>query len=136
MAGVRPLTEKEKKLVLLYGKHVKVYDILQAFSQDKPRFLPRCLSYKIQARKTKISKSRMRGQRVGRKGRTFCKIFEKYSNNVPSDNISFCQARTHLSENSNDIQTITRPEIGQCSKAKGPRANGNEPQPLELDEEQ
>ncbi|KAG2326673.1 hypothetical protein Bca52824_009401 [Brassica carinata] len=135
MAGVRPLTEKEKKLVLLYGKHVKVYDILQAFSQDK------VLNYDLEEHHPVEfffyrSKSRMRGQRVGRKGRTFCKIFEKYSNNVPSDNISFCQARTHLSENSNDIQTITRPEIGQCSKAKGPRANGNEPQPLELDEEQ
>ncbi|XP_013632545.1 PREDICTED: polycomb group protein VERNALIZATION 2-like [Brassica oleracea var. oleracea] len=54
MAGVRPLTEEEKELMSLYGKPITVYDILQAFSQDKPRFFPRCLSYKIQARKNKM----------------------------------------------------------------------------------
>uniref|UniRef100_M4CM79 Polycomb protein VEFS-Box domain-containing protein n=1 Tax=Brassica campestris TaxID=3711 RepID=M4CM79_BRACM len=35
MAGVRPLTEEEKELISLYGKPITVYDILQAFSQDK-----------------------------------------------------------------------------------------------------
>ena len=35
MAGVRPLTEEEKELMSLYGKPITVYDILQAFSQDK-----------------------------------------------------------------------------------------------------
>ncbi|KAH0849271.1 hypothetical protein HID58_091409 [Brassica napus] len=55
MAGVRPLTEEEKELISLYGKPITVYDILQAFSQDKPRFLPRCLSYRIQAKKNKMA---------------------------------------------------------------------------------
>ncbi|KAF2601471.1 hypothetical protein F2Q70_00025025 [Brassica cretica] len=132
MAGVRPLTEEEKELMSLYGKPITVYDILQAFSQDKPRFFPRCLSYKIQARKNKMyeslllmlavrecpnidvsvkpdafkngvlnydleehnsvnfkfyySKSRMRGgQRDCRKRRKRCKIFEKYSDDLPRD---------------------------------------------------
>ncbi|CAH8384296.1 unnamed protein product [Eruca vesicaria subsp. sativa] len=79
------------------------------------------------------SKSRKRGQRVGRKERKSCKIFDKYADVVPRDetnelphvngnNISSALTSTHLSENSNDIPTITQPEIGQCSK--GTHVNG------------
>lgn len=80
-------------------------------------------------------KSRMRGQVYGPKRRKFCEIFEKYSDEVPRDkandqlpqengNISSSLAITRLSEETSDIQTITQPEIGQCPKAKGPRATG------------
>ncbi|KAH0852170.1 hypothetical protein HID58_090911 [Brassica napus] len=232
MAGVRPLTEEDKEVISLYGKPITLYGILQAFTQDKPRFLPRCLSYKIQARKNKManlsgitifnymncnniilrsqvvkrtscpfcrmkcgslkgvkhhltsshalfdfnfrlsenghpmfdvsvkpdafkngvqnddleehnrvntyfyrSKSRMRGQRGVPKGRKCCKIFEKYSEDVPrdkaneiphvnGDNIPSSLARTRLSGQTSDIQTVTQLEIGQSSKAKRPRATG------------
>ncbi|KAH0882830.1 hypothetical protein HID58_058926 [Brassica napus] len=232
MAGVRPLAEEDKEVISLYGKPITFYGILQAFTQDKPRFLPRCLSYKIQARKNKManlsgitifnymncnniilrsqvvkrtscpfcrmkcgslkgvkhhltsshalfdfnfrlsenghpmfdvsvkpdafkngvlnydleehdrvniyfyrSKSCMRGQRAGPKGRKCCKIFEKYSEDVPrdkaneishvnGDNIPSSLARTRLSGQTSEIQTITQPEIGQSSRAKGPRAIG------------
>ncbi|KAF2565622.1 hypothetical protein F2Q68_00024321 [Brassica cretica] len=60
MAGVRPLTEEDKEVISLYGKPITFYGILQAFTQDKPRFLPRCLSYKIQARKNKMYESLLR----------------------------------------------------------------------------
>ncbi|CAN6825055.1 hypothetical protein Bca4012_029306 [Brassica carinata] len=232
MAGVKPLTEEDKEVISLYGKPITLYGILQAFTQDKPRFLPRCLSYKIQARKNKManlsgitifnymncnniilrsqvvkrtscpfcrmkcgslkgvkhhltsshalfdfnfrlsenghpmfdvsvkpdafkngvvnydleehdrvniyfyrSKSCMRGQRAGPKGRKCCKIFEMYSEDVPrdkaneiphvnGDNITSSLARTRLSGQTSEIQTITQPEIGQSSRAKGPRAIG------------
>ncbi|CAF1814426.1 BnaC04g08790D [Brassica napus] len=232
MAGVKPLTEEDKEVISLYGKPITLYGILQAFTQDKPRFLPRCLSYKIQARKNKManlsgitifnymncnniilrsqvvkrnscpfcrmkcgslkgvkhhltsshalfdfnfrlsenghpmfdvsvkpdafkngvlnydleehdrvniyfyrSKSCMRGQRAGPKGRKCCKIFEMYSEDVPrdkaneiphvnGDNITSSLARTRLSGHTSEIQTITQPEIGQSSRAKGPRAIG------------
>ncbi|XP_013634846.1 PREDICTED: polycomb group protein FERTILIZATION-INDEPENDENT SEED 2-like [Brassica oleracea var. oleracea] len=232
MAGVKPLTEEDKEVISLYGKPITLYGILQAFTQDKPRFLPRCLSYKIQARKNKManlsgitifnymncnniilrsqvvkrtscpfcrmkcgslkgvkhhltsshalfdfnfrlsenghpmfdvsvkpdafkngvvnydleehdrvniyfyrSRSCMRGQRAGPKGRKCCKIFEMYSEDVPrdkaneiphvnGDNITSSLARTRLSGQTSEIQTITQPEIGQSSRAKGPRAIG------------
>ncbi|CAN7103894.1 unnamed protein product [Brassica rapa subsp. narinosa] len=81
------------------------------------------------------SKSRMRGQRGVPKGRKCCKIFEKYSEDVPrdkaneishvnGDNIPSSLARTRLSGQTSDIQTKTQPEIGRSSKAKEPRAIG------------
>ncbi|KAF2602730.1 hypothetical protein F2Q70_00025023 [Brassica cretica] len=173
MAGVRPLTEEEKELMSLYGKPITVYDILQAFSQDKgvkhhlmsshalfdfnfrlsenghpnfdvsvkpDAFTNGVLTYDLEEHnRVNIylyrSKSRMRGQRAGPKGRKCCKIFEKYSEDVPrdkaneishvnGDNIPSSLARTRLSGQTSDIQTITQPEIGQSSKAKGARAIG------------
>ena len=47
MAGVRPLTEEEKELMSLYGKPITVYDILQAFSQDKVCTIFLYFSYNI-----------------------------------------------------------------------------------------
>lgn len=77
----------------------------------------------------------MRGQRGVPKGRKCCKIFEKYSEDVPrdkaneiphvnGDNIPSSLARTRLSGQTSDIQTVTQLEIGQSSKAKRPRATG------------
>lgn len=77
----------------------------------------------------------MRGQRGVPKGRKCCKIFEKYSEDVPrdkaneishvnGDNIPSSLARTRLSGQTSDIQTKTQPEIGRSSKAKEPRAIG------------
>ncbi|CDY31712.1 BnaA05g08350D [Brassica napus] len=173
MAGVRPLTEEEKELISLYGKPITVYDILQAFSQDKgvkhhlmsshalfdfnfrlsenghpnfdvsvkpDAFTNGVLTYDLEEHNrvnTYLyrSKSRMRGQRGVPKGRKCCKIFEKYSEDVPrdkaneishvnGDNIPSSLARTRLSGQTSDIQTKTQPEIGRSSKAKEPRAIG------------
>lgn len=56
-----PLTDKEtiaaEEHLLVYCKPVELYNILQNRAKHKPSFLQRCLTYKIQAKRNKRSRS-------------------------------------------------------------------------------